>query len=62
MSNDPGIQPDTPDHTTQPTEGKRPWVRPELKELPRLTDLTLQTGTAIGGGGSIIGGTGSTVF
>jgi hypothetical protein len=39
---------------------KRKWVSPELTELPRLTDLTLQTGAPIGGGGDP--GSGSTVF
>ena len=37
-----------------------PWA-PELTELPRLTDLTLQTGSPIVGGGGT-GGGGSTVF
>ena len=41
--------------------GKKPWVAPELVELPRLTDLTLQTGSPIDGGGDT-GGGGSTVF
>ncbi len=40
---------------------KRPWVPPEVTELPRLTDLTLQTGSPIGGIGDP-GGGGSTVF
>ena len=39
---------------------KRPWVTPELTELPRLTDLTLQTGSPIPGFGDP--GSGSTVF
>jgi hypothetical protein len=39
---------------------KRPWVKPELTELPRLTDLTLQTGVPIPGFGDP--GSGSTVF
>lgn len=37
---------------------KRPWTPPEVRELPRLTDLTLQTGDAVGGGIE----NGSTVF
>ena len=41
--------------------GKKVWVPPELVELPRLTDLTLQTGSPIDGGGDT-GGGGSTVF
>ncbi|MDX2193608.1 MAG: hypothetical protein NW201_09640 [Gemmatimonadales bacterium] len=40
---------------------RAPWVAPELRLLPSLTDLTLQTGGGIGGGG-IVGGGGSTVF
>jgi hypothetical protein len=40
---------------------RRSWVRPEISELPRLTDLTLQTNSPIDGGGDT-GGGGSTVF
>ena len=33
---------------TAPSESpRRPWVSPEVKDLPRLTDLTLQTGGLI---------------
>ncbi len=39
---------------------KKTWVSPELAELPRLTDLTLQTGVPIPGFGDP--GSGSTVF
>ena len=42
------------------SQKKRPWVKPEVTELPRLTDLTLQTGVPIPGFGDP--GTGSTVF
>ena len=42
-----------------PQQEKKGWTRPELTELPRLTDLTLLTGSPIGGGG---GAGGSTVF
>ena len=38
---------------------KRRWVAPEISDLPRLTDLTLQTGSPIGGGGDTGG---SSVF
>lgn len=38
---------------------KRAWVAPEVEELPRLTDLTLQTGSPVSGGG---GSTGSIAF
>ena len=40
--------------------GKPKWVTPEVTELPRLTDLTLQTGSPIPGFGDP--GSGSTVF
>jgi len=40
---------------------RRPWVGPRVEEMPRLTELTLQTGPAIPGGGGT-GGGGSTVF
>ena len=43
-----------------PNERKR-WVSPSIDDLPRLTDLTLQTGGVIGGGGNT-GGGGSSVF
>ncbi|HYJ79441.1 MAG TPA: hypothetical protein VEW03_07580 [Longimicrobiaceae bacterium] len=36
------------------------WVRPEVADLPRLTELTLQTGPGIPCGGGT-GGGGSTV-
>ena len=38
------------------------WVRPEVKDLPRLTELTLQTGLDTIDGGLGTGGSGSTVF
>jgi len=44
---------------TGATSAKRPWTAPAVLELPRLTELTLQSfipGTGIPGGG------GSTVF
>jgi hypothetical protein len=40
---------------------RRPWIAPAVTELPRLTELTLQTGPGILGGGNPNGG-GSTVF
>ena len=40
---------------------KAAWVAPEVVDLPRLADLTLQTGAGIPGGGGI-GGGGSTVI
>ncbi|MBD0319349.1 MAG: hypothetical protein ICV87_03385 [Gemmatimonadetes bacterium] len=46
-----------PDEIPRPSE-RRAWVAPELKDLPRLTDLTLQTGGLIPCGGP---GGGSTV-
>lgn len=40
--------------------GRRPWTSPVVTSLPRLTDLTLTTGTPIPGGGGTAG-SGSTV-
>jgi hypothetical protein len=40
---------------------RRPWTAPRVAELPRLTELTLQTGDFIPGTGGT-GGGGSTVF
>ena len=42
-------------------ETRRPWTPPAVADLPRLTELTLQTGGFIPGGGGT-GGGGSTVF
>ena len=39
---------------------RRPWTSPVVADLPRLTDLTLTTGSPIPGDGGT-GGTGSTV-
>lgn len=50
------------DFQRRPDEGPeklQPWVRPEVVELPPLTELTLQTG-GIPGSGSTAGA--STVF
>lgn len=53
----------SPNQTTQPTgpavSSPKPWVTPAVQEMPRLTELTLQTSIP-GGGGT--GGGGSTVF
>ena len=40
---------------------RRSWVRPAIDDLPKLTDLTLQTGNPIIGGGGT-GDGGSSVF
>lgn len=40
------------------TSDRRPWLPPRVRELPKLTDLTLATGDAVDGGY----GDGSTVF
>ena len=55
--------PEASDRSNGPTAEpmRRPWVEPAVEELPRLTDLTLQTGGPIPGGGNT-GGGGSTVF
>jgi hypothetical protein len=44
-----------------PRAQRRAWVRPEVADLPRLTELTLQTGPGIPGNGGP-GGGGSTVI
>lgn len=40
---------------------RQPWQAPEVSDLPRLTELTLQTGGAIPGECET-GGSGSTCF
>jgi hypothetical protein len=40
-----------------PVAQKKRWVEPAVTDLPRLTDLTLQTGSPVGdpaGGGSSV--------
>jgi hypothetical protein len=46
--------------TAEPNRPRKPWLTPEVVDLPKLTDLTLQTGSPIPGVGDP--GTGSTVF
>ncbi len=58
------IAPDQGGSDDQPRSSrraKRVWVKPEVVQLPPLTDLTLQSGSPIGGGGCT-GGGGGTVF
>jgi hypothetical protein len=43
------------------TSRRATWSQPRVDELPRLNELTLQTGGGIPGGGGT-GGGGSTVF
>jgi hypothetical protein len=43
------------------TGSRATWSRPRVDVLPRLNELTLQTGGGIPGGGGT-GGGGSTVF
>jgi hypothetical protein len=52
---------DTSDPSPHERPKRMPWVRPEITELPKLTNLTLQTGSPIPGGGDTRG-PGSTVF
>ncbi|HEX8395217.1 MAG TPA: hypothetical protein VF665_22910 [Longimicrobium sp.] len=49
------------DRTAAERAARRPWTAPRVDELPRLTELTLATGPAIGGGLGT-GGGGTTVF
>jgi hypothetical protein len=39
--------------STESMTPRRPWVAPEVLDLPKLTDLTLQTGGGIGGGETV---------
>jgi|GEM_PF-3256463 len=49
-----------PAGSTEPDpEAKMNWISPRLTELPRLNEITLQSGGIPGGGGT--GGGGSTV-
>jgi hypothetical protein len=49
-----------PAGVTEPApETKKNWISPRLTELPRLNEITLQSGGIPGGGGT--GGGGSTV-
>ena len=43
----------------EPSAVRKAWVSPEIMDLPKLTDLTLLTGSPIPGGG---GTGGTTVF
>lgn len=52
---------ETPTGNGAETPEKLPWMPPKISDLPRLADLTLQTGSGIPGGGGI-GGGGSTVI
>lgn len=45
-------------HDKTGAQDKAAWVTPEIVDLPRLADLTLQTGAGIPGGGTIGGGGG----
>ena len=45
-----------PASATSVTSGRAPWRTPTIVELPKLTQLTLQTGAPIDGGGNPGGG------
>lgn len=47
--------------TVTAAAARKPWLAPRVDDLPRLTELTLQTGGAIPGECEI-GGGGSTCF
>ena len=54
--------PDTPRPAVPPpARPRRPWTVPRVEELPRMTDLTLQSGAEIPGDCGT-GGSGSTCF
>lgn len=42
----------TPRPASRPAADRRPWVAPRVDELPRLTELTLQTGLIEGSCGT----------
>jgi hypothetical protein len=55
----------TPQKTPAPQDRslpRRPWQTPRVEELPRLTELTLETSGAAIPGDCDIGGGGSTCF
>jgi hypothetical protein len=56
-------EPEIPERTSSEPDSARvavrPWISPSIQTLPRLSDLTLQSGGIPGGGGT--GGGGSTV-
>lgn len=43
--------PPRPSPEAQDSLVRRPWSAPRVSDLPRLSDLTLQTGSGIPGGG-----------
>ena len=45
------IEPRSPEVTPLPA-AKAPWAPPTIVELPKLTELTLQSGNPVGGIGS----------
>jgi hypothetical protein len=49
----------TANRTQSDPRTRKAWARPEIEDLPKLTDLTLQTGNPIPGTG---GSGGSSVF
>jgi hypothetical protein len=55
----PAGKPDEGGGQTSTIPSLLPWISPMIHNLPRLSDLTLQSGTIPGGGDS--GGGGSTV-
>lgn len=46
------------DSTRRDELQRKTWVAPQIRDLPKLTDLTLLTGSPIEGGGSTGGGGG----
>ena len=50
-----------PHRASPPAPARRPWVAPRVEDLPRLTELTLQSNGGVPGE-CLPGGGGSTCF
>ena len=61
ISDEAVTSPSPTHHEPDARETKKPWVSPGIIQLPRLSELTLQSPGGIPGGGGT-GGGGSTVI
>lgn len=59
MKDSPGPQPSAEHPPPNSDPARAEWITPAVTQLPRLSELTLQSGAIPGGGGT--GGGGSTV-